>query len=800
MEDSPELSHSKGLLTEVVDISSSSPVLKRSSSCAAAPQKTTEQIPDPEASEPLRPSTLAREAHDGLDDAKILKGDQMVKPKSDDGVTYNEHTDAVLSVSDQEEPTKAKGIVDQTADQHDIIREGSGILLHSKIKTMAPSTSASPVDMVDAGKVDAALSNDIEPHAFPQEDVTQMEATDAQDDKEAKTEQHQPTVLTGTPMPCEDFVHQDELEVADQPELSDKHSPIPVSENIYLRIMPKNASVPVTDTAVTNTALDEDENLAPKEANVMKGTERRTTSGGSIDSDKKKGEEKEEEGIVFGGDEETVTETPKGTPPVRKVPPHMRPMPKPANPQHSNTQDRMREWPVPVPRIPRAYCPPGGYQPSRPPLDYDEIQRTKAQLMKARNDLENERKANAETQKTVGAEKQAIIGAAMSNMLTDLLHKQAEALAEKAKTQEKERELQYRERKITQLESFLSDGQRQLKYELEQQGIRPMSVIEKANLRHEIELNVRHQLSDIQGRIAIQVERLRHQEAAQKIREQQYRVSIRDAVEAEVRAQIGRDEQVRAADAKTAELACERGLAESKRSADANTSGVALRQDFLKGYAACFRSQTALYRMRTGRIATDSPELAFLYDPTHPENIHNVGVQIGRMEDTPEKTEDNAMGAAICHKSTKEAATQAVATHRDHDQVDLSNSGPVHSSQTVNHTEKAHETQRSKPLQEMQKEQQEQSVRSGSFPQRSTFAGELRSSSAATSRAAFASRFDAQSIPNGPHATETAAGNIATRTRWTGSAEEGVCAERRTVRYEESSDVEPASPNLIDLY
>jgi hypothetical protein len=252
--------------------------------------------------------------------------------------------------------------------------------------------------------------------------------------------------------------------------------------------------------------------------------------------------------------------------------------------------------------------------------------------MKTRNDLEAERQKNAEIQRTVGAKKQASIGAAMSDLLVDLLHKQADTLAAKAKIQEKERELQYREQKIAQLEVYLSDGQRQLKDQLEERGIRSMSTVDQANLHREVELKVRRQFSDVEGTIAIQVERLRHQEAAQKIREQQYKVLVRDALEADIREQLVQDTQTRLAEAKVKEAKYERGLAEDELTGGVENSKVFRKQDFLKGYSACYRSEITLYNLRNGRITADSPDLAFMYDPTHPENPHIIGLHIGRME------------------------------------------------------------------------------------------------------------------------------------------------------------------------
>ena len=329
--------------------------------------------------------------------------------------------------------------------------------------------------------------------------------------------------------------------------------------------------------------------------------------------------------------------------------------------------------------------------------------------MKARNDLEVERKVNAEMRRTVGAEKQASFGAAMSDMLTDLLQKQADALTAKAKTQEKERDLQYREQKIAQLENYLSDGQKQLKLQLEQQGIRSMSAVDGANLRHEVELKMRHQLTDIQGKIAIQVEQLRHQEAAQKVREQQYKALIHDALEDEVREQLAQDVQTKATGTKAHEAAYKRTLAEGKKVGSAGAFEVALRHEFLKGYAACYRSQIALHNMRNGHLAADSPELSFLYDPTHAESPHNIGLSIGRMELAAGEGEKSTVEDVISRKSMEEGAARVTVIAGEPKAISNADArrgrGPAQSNnQIAGSSEQVRPSQQAHPAQTQQEE------------------------------------------------------------------------------------------------
>ncbi|KAG9198207.1 hypothetical protein G6514_010364 [Epicoccum nigrum] len=303
-------------------------------------------------------------------------------------------------------------------------------------------------------------------------------------------------------------------------------------------------------------------------------------------------------------------------------------------PQIANVQ--LAGWPTPVPRAPRA---PHTYSQSQP--DYEELQRVKAQLIKPRDELDSERKLHSQMQRKVEAEMQASYSAAVASTLNDLLFRQSETLAAKAKYEGKCRELQYREDSITQLEGYLSAGQAQLKYQLEQQGIRLMREVEEAKLKSEVELSLKRQYANIEGKIAIQVDRLRLQDAAQKVREQQYKALLRPSLEREIREEFFQSSNA-ANDAKAAE-----GVVGEHRRTDgkAEASGMQPNRAFLEGYAACNRAQKAIYNISNDIISPDSPELTFLFDPSYPENSLNIGRNIGRLEKAFDVTATSGMTA-----------------------------------------------------------------------------------------------------------------------------------------------------------
>ena len=99
--------------------------------------------------------------------------------------------------------------------------------------------------------------------------------------------------------------------------------------------------------------------------------------------------------------------------------------------------------------------------------DREQVVRMNAQLMKLKNELDAERNKGVRLRKSIEAEQQQKVEAASSVMLTNLLRDQATTLTLKSKVEARERDLDEREQKITQLEVYLTEGQKQLMYALE---------------------------------------------------------------------------------------------------------------------------------------------------------------------------------------------------------------------------------------------------------------------------------------------------------------------------------------------
>lgn len=247
--------------------------------------------------------------------------------------------------------------------------------------------------------------------------------------------------------------------------------------------------------------------------------------------------------------------------------------------------------------------------------------------MKAHNELEEERKKNASLRKTIGEEMQMVTDEALSATTLELLNKQIKTLAHQAKVEAKERELQFREDRVEQLEVFLSEGQKFFHRQTTREGL-SMAQVTSEHESRQAELRARKNLADHESKLATRFQSVQIREAAQQMREQQYKALIRGSFEAELRATSVPDMKAKLEE--VADLEFNRGYGEGKAAVRREEDVETRQRGFLEGYDACHRAQAALQSMRAGRIPRDSPELDFVYDASHPHNTYNVGARSGR--------------------------------------------------------------------------------------------------------------------------------------------------------------------------
>ena len=268
------------------------------------------------------------------------------------------------------------------------------------------------------------------------------------------------------------------------------------------------------------------------------------------------------------------------------------------------------------------------YEPRRDTIDREQYARISAQLMKAKNELDDERAKGLRMRKTIEEEHQQKFDAASSAMLTSLIREQADAITAKARFEAKERELNFREQKIQQLEVFLSEGQKHLVCALEKNGDQPMNAIQTEHIRREATVTAKKSLADLEAKLATQIEQLSLRAQAQNTREQCYKTLVRESVLAELNASTISEDKAK----EIAELGYKNGFAAGKEAGRKEMTEQNNQRGFLEGYRVSRNTQILLSKMRKGVISRDSPELDFLYDADHPYNPCTMGERLGQME------------------------------------------------------------------------------------------------------------------------------------------------------------------------
>lgn len=205
----------------------------------------------------------------------------------------------------------------------------------------------------------------------------------------------------------------------------------------------------------------------------------------------------------------------------------------------------------------------------------------------------------------------------------------------------------------------------------------------------------------------------------QNICKQQYKALIRDVLENELSEQIAQDNQTNSIESKPIQRECERGLTEGKKCEEADGSKEEQQQDFLKGYAAYYPTLSILHYVRNDKIAVDSAGITFLFDPSHPENLQHVGLDIGRTMVAPAKVETEvgvvinrqAMGEGTVRAAALQAQSDSldyVPTHHGRGQALFSGAEPSSSSQVVAGPEQARPVQQASPHRSREAQQGQQ--------------------------------------------------------------------------------------------
>jgi hypothetical protein len=196
---------------------------------------------------------------------------------------------------------------------------------------------------------------------------------------------------------------------------------------------------------------------------------------------------------------------------------------------------------------------------------------------------------------------------------------------------EQEFHLDAREGLIRKMEHLLAIGQKQFAgAEADEQDLETFVDVNEKIVRERATREIGRRDRKVDAQLAVKREELRAREAAIEVREKAYsalyKAEAAEKLEAKMRAELERAMAVR----ETAEY--NRGLAEGKVEGQAVGNEQLRHTWYDKGFSACHAMFERMKRFQAGLLAPDSPEIAFLFDPSHPDHPFSRGLQMGRRD------------------------------------------------------------------------------------------------------------------------------------------------------------------------
>lgn len=298
---------------------------------------------------------------------------------------------------------------------------------------------------------------------------------------------------------------------------------------------------------------------------------------------------------------------------------------------------------------------------SKRDFDRDSFGRLEATLRKTRQELDKERCEKKTMLRDIEERALQKTENAFGDLISELFRKRMDLVERSTDLEKKDLDLQRREELVKQLEVFLSVGQKEFNDARNREGCPEMAQIDLDYAQEQGVLNALFRFRRAQMDLDAKEEALNVRQSTLDLYTQQYKIQARDALEAEIRASLESTMQERIAGIAEAEYnhgfeagkndggdtlrkaEYERGFEAGKEAGSGNGRGEAEegahRAGVMEGYHACRQTMDRLQKLRAGKLTYDSPELEFLTDGTHPENLFNRGLELGKWE-----LEKNALG------------------------------------------------------------------------------------------------------------------------------------------------------------
>lgn len=268
--------------------------------------------------------------------------------------------------------------------------------------------------------------------------------------------------------------------------------------------------------------------------------------------------------------------------------------------------------------------------------DRDEAARLRAQNSKLLEELEEAKEKNRTLHVTLRSEIIKEAQEASQEVIAEVFKKQLDLAKSRAKLQVKEIRLQEQSDKIRQLERFLSVGQAIVTSRYPETLIVDPTIssregrsvdsayIGRQLMRDEIAIEMNANYREAEARLDARAEALELREQKTKLLERSWKIYAEDSLREEVRGYLEDEISTAIADAEYM-----RGFEHGKEQGLAESAKLAHHEGVLEGYYMARRSTDAMMALKNGLLPFDSPEVSFLFDPTHPENPFNCGMEIG---------------------------------------------------------------------------------------------------------------------------------------------------------------------------
>ncbi|KAF2446636.1 hypothetical protein P171DRAFT_430745 [Karstenula rhodostoma CBS 690.94] len=261
----------------------------------------------------------------------------------------------------------------------------------------------------------------------------------------------------------------------------------------------------------------------------------------------------------------------------------------------------------------------------------DDARMGSAHLRTLQQTLDNERKAHKVELDRIEVRARHRYETALQEIINDILGQRAALVQQKIHLKEWELGLNAREGLTRKIEHLLAEGQRQFAgAEADEQGLEPFINVNEEIIRERVIHEIGRRDRKVDAQLTIKKEKLDNREAAIDMREKaysaMYKVQVAEKLESRIRAEL--EEAITARES----TEYDRGLAEGKALGQAE-GNEELRQIWHdKGFATCHSISDRMKRFQAGLLAHDSPEMAFLFDESHPDNPFTRGLKMGRRD------------------------------------------------------------------------------------------------------------------------------------------------------------------------